>query len=375
MQHLLHADELGHLTFHEPAHGNPRPARDDVGDVFVVDLLLEHLLLALQLLEPGRLRRDLRVELAHGAVAQLGGAFEVAVALGAFSLGAGCLEVLLEGADLGDRVLLVLPVRDHRVALFRQFGELFLQRGEARQRVLVGLFVERRLLDLELADAALDHVDLEWHRVDLDAQPRRRLVDEVDRLVGELAAGDVAIGQQCSRDERRVLDPHAVVNLVALLEPAQDRDGVVDRRLADIDLLEATLERRVLLDVLPILVERGRADHAQLAARQHRLDHVAGIHRAFGRARADDRVELVDERDHLALGVGDLLQDRLQPILELAAVLRAGDHRANVERDQALVAQTLRHVSLDDPAGKPFDDGGLADAGFADEDGVVLGPA
>ena len=28
----------------------------------------------------------------------------------------------------------------------------------------------------------------------------------------------------------------------------------------------------------------------------------------------------------------------------------------------------------DDPLGQPFDDGGLADAGLADEDGVVLRP-
>ena len=97
-------------------------------------------------------------------------------------------------------------------------------------------------------------------------------------------------------DERGVLDADTVVHLVALLEPAQDGDGVLHRRLAHVDLLEAPLERGVLLDVLAELVERGRADHAQLAARQHRLDHVAGVDRALGATGADDRVQLVDER-------------------------------------------------------------------------------
>ena len=60
------------------------------------------------------------------------------------------------------------------------------------------------------------------------------------------------------------------------------------RRLADVHRLEAALERGVLLDVLAVLVERRRADDAQLAAREHRLEHVAGVHRAFGLARADD---------------------------------------------------------------------------------------
>ena len=48
----------------------------------------------------------------------------------------------------------------------------------------------------------------------------------------------------------------------------------------------------------------------------------------------DDRVQLVDERDDLALGVGDLLEHGLQPLLELAAVLGPGHHGAEVERDR-----------------------------------------
>ncbi len=83
------------------------------------------------------------------------------------------------------------------------------------------------------------------------------------------------------------------------------------RRLADQHLLEAPLQRRVLLDVLAVLVERGRADHPQLAAGQHRLEHVAGVHRALaGRAGADDGVQLVDEGDDLAVGVLDLGRGR-----------------------------------------------------------------
>jgi hypothetical protein len=236
---------------------------------------------------------------------------------------------------------------------------------------LLGL--ERDLLDLELEDAPLHHVDLGGHRVDLDAQLRRRLVDQVDRLVGQEAVGEVPVGEHRRADERRVLDAHAVVDLVALLEAAQDADRVLHGGLADVHLLEAALERRVLLDVLAVLVERGGADHAQLAAGQHRLDHVAGVHRTLGAAGADDRVQLVDEGDHLAGGVGDLLEHGLQPLLELAAVLGAGEHRGDVERDQALALQALGHVAVGDAAGEALDDRGLADARLADEDRIVLG--
>ena len=45
---------------------------------------------------------------------------------------------------------------------------------------------------------------------------------------------------------------------------------------------------------------------------KHGLEHVARVNRPFGGPGADDRVQLVDEEDDLAFGVGDLLQDGLR---------------------------------------------------------------
>ena len=119
--------------------------------------------------------------------------------------------------------------------LLAQLGQLALDRLAALRREASSVsFCERLALDLELHDAALDLVDLGRHRVDLDAQPGGRLVDQVDRLVGQEAVGDVAVRERRRGDERRVLDAHAVVDLVALLEAAQDRDRVLDARLADV---------------------------------------------------------------------------------------------------------------------------------------------
>src|SRR5207249_3390598 len=133
----------------------------------------------------------------------------------------------------------------------------------------------------------------------------------------------------------------SVMRLVRVLEAAQDRDRVGDRRLTDEDRLEAPLEGGVLLDVLAVLVERRRTDAAELAAGEHRLQHVRGVDGAFRGARADDRVQLVDEEDQLALGVLDLVQHRLQPLFELAAVLGAGEEGTDVERPHALALQAF----------------------------------
>ena len=176
-------------------------------------------------------------------------------------------------------------------------------------------------------------------------------------------------------DDGGVLDADLVVRLVALAQAAQDGDGVLDVGLADEDDLEAALERGVLLDVLAVLSERGGADGAQLAASESGLEHVAGVDGALCGSGADESVQLVDEEDDLAVGLVDLLENGLEAVFKLAAKLGAGEHRAEVERDDALVAQDLRHVALEDAAGEAFDDGCLADAGLADEYRVVLGAA
>src|SRR3982750_3709357 len=58
-----------------------------------------------------------------------------------------------------------------------------------------------------------------------------------------------------------------------------------------------------------------------------------------------------------------------------AAVLRAGEQRADVEADDAAVAQRLGDVAGHDALGEALDDRGLADARLADQHGVVLGAA
>ena len=234
------------------------------------------------------------------------------------------------------------------------------------------LLLQRRALDLELHDLSLELVDLGRHRVEFHPQPRRRLVDEVDRLVRQEPVGDVAVGQGRGGDERGVLDADAVVHLVAFLESAQNGDGGLDGRLVHFHRLETALEGGVFLDVFAVLVECGRADAAQFTAGELRLEHVGGIGRALGGTGTDERVQFVDEQNDLTVAGGDLLDERLEAILEFAAVLRAGDHRAEIHRDERLVVERLRHVAADDAPGQALGDGGLADARLADEHRVVL---
>ena len=70
------------------------------------------------------------------------------------------------------------------------------------------------------------------------------------------------------------------------------------------------------------------------------------------------------------LELENLARQIRQRLHELHAELRA-----EVEGVDVLVLEGLGHLALDDVLGQALDDGGLADAGLADEHGVVLGAA
>src|SRR5215211_8282565 len=251
VQALLHVDQLLDLALEHAGDGDAGPLRHDLGDLVRVDALREvdgrlHVAVLRARLRLG----ELLLELRDLAVAQLGGALVVELALGALELHARGVEPLAQLAVALGLLLLALPLGLHAGELLAQVGELALDLLPPLGRGLVALDGDQ--LDLELLDPPADLVDLGRHRRDLDRDARGGLVDEIDRLVGQEAVGDVAVRQRRRGDQSGVRDRDLVVRLVALLEPAEDGDRRLDARLADVDRLEAALERGVLLDVLAV---------------------------------------------------------------------------------------------------------------------------
>mmetsp|Transcript_8342 Transcript_8342/g.28604 ORF Transcript_8342/g.28604 Transcript_8342/m.28604 type:complete len:314 (-) Transcript_8342:46-987(-) len=84
-------------------------------------------------------------------------------------------------------------------------------------------------------------------------------------------------------------------------------------------------------------------------------------------------MQFVDEEDRVAL-LRRLGDDGLEALLELAAVLGAGDEHGHLERVHALAQQLLGHVAVGDALREALRDGRLADARVAHEAGVRLAP-
>ncbi len=83
-------------------------------------------------------------------------------------------------------------------------------------------------------------------------------------------------------------------------------------------------------------------------------------------------MQLVDEDDGVLI-FHQLFHDGLEALFELAAILGAGDDKRKVEGEDAFVGEERRDFAVGDALGQAFDDGGLAHAGLADENGIVLG--
>ena len=219
----------------------------------------------------------------------------------------------------------------------------------------------------------MPHLDRRLALVDgLQPQARAGLVDHVDGLVGHVPFVDVARGELGRGANGIVRVGDAVVLLEARLQAHEDVDGLRHRGLDHVDLLEAARQRVILLEDAAVFLVGGRADAAQLAVGEHRLDEIGGIHDAARRrAGADDGVDLVDEEDGARLLL-ELADDALQPLLEIAAILGAGDQRAHVERIDSAVRQHVGDFALDDHARQPFGNGRFSYAGFAHVQRIVL---
>jgi hypothetical protein len=87
-----------------------------------------------------------------------------------------------------------------------------------------------------------------------------RLVDDVDRLVGLLAIGDVAARLVDRRPQGAGGVGHLVKGLVAALDPLENLQHLPIGGRCDLDRLESAQQRAVLLDVLAVLLERRGAD-------------------------------------------------------------------------------------------------------------------
>ena len=63
---------------------------------------------------------------------------------------------------------------------------------------------------------------------------------------------------------------------------------------------------------------------------------------------------------------------RFQAVFKLAAILRSGDHRAQIQRDDSLPLERFRHIACDNALRQTFHDRGLTNTRFANKNRIVF---
>ena len=86
-----------------------------------------------------------------------------------------------------------------------------------------------------------------------------------------------------------------MVDFIAFLQPAKNRNAILYRWLFNQNALEAPLKGLIVLDVQPVFIE-GRCTYTvQRAPSQRRLQHVASIHRSVGFSSPDQSVKFINK--------------------------------------------------------------------------------
>ena len=231
MQFGLHHQQLVALALHQLSHRNAGGTRHHLGNFLGSNLGAQQLggrsLATFRTLGFAgfQVLRFLQVLLQRRqfAVLQFGHFGKIALAGESLNLLAEAVHLLADlGAPLGCG-LLGFPDFVQIGNFFLQTGDFFLDQLKTLLRSLVFFALDGFALDLQLDQAAVQLVHDLGFGVQLNLDFGRSLVDQINRLVGQKAVGDVAVAQFSRCDDSRVGDVHAVVHLVAFFQAAQDR--------------------------------------------------------------------------------------------------------------------------------------------------------
>ena len=205
----------------------------------------------------------------------------------------------------------------------------------------------------------------------LHPRPGSALVQQIDGFVRQIQVGQIPPGQAHRLLHRFLGNPQMVVPFQPRLQRPENRKRCLLPRLLHHHRAEPALQRGVLFNILPVFLPGRRAQHLQLAPTQRGLEDVRRVNGALGRARADDGVHFIDEKNHVS-AAADFPQHVPQTFLEFAPVLGSGNQRRHVQTHQPFVLQLGRHVAHRHPLGKPLGNGGFSHPRLADQCGVIL---
>ena len=120
------------------------------------------------------------------------------------------------------------------------------------------------------------------------------------------------------------------------LQAPQNGHGGLQIRLFHHHRPKTPVQRRVLLNIFPVLRQGGGSQHLQFPTAKSRLENIGRVDSTLRSTGAYDGVHLIHEKDHI-LCSADLCQHIPEPFFKLATVFGACHKVCHVEANQALI--------------------------------------
>ena len=134
--------------------------------------------------------------------------------------------------------------------------------------------LQRCLFYFELHNLPVSRVKFGWLAVGLNAQMTGRFIHHVNGFIRQKPLIDIAMRQLRRCHQRLIGDAHPMMDFIFFFQSTQNENAFLDRWFIDKDRLKPPRQRRVFFDICAIFINRCRANTAQFAARQSRLQQI-----------------------------------------------------------------------------------------------------
>ena len=97
-------------------------------------------------------------------------------------------------------------------------------------------------------------IQLRRHRIVLNAELARRLINQVDRLVRQEPIGDIPIGQLDGLHDRILCNLNSMVFFIPVAKPLNNADSFIHVRWLNVNRLKPPLQCPIFFDMLAVLI-------------------------------------------------------------------------------------------------------------------------
>ena len=211
------------------------------------------------------------MKLRQPAILQFRRLIQVILLLCVLNLPVYALYLFPEGGEAVHTGLLILPLGLPGRKLIVKLSQLLLEVSQTVLAQTVCLLLKGCFFYLHLHDFPGHLIQLRRHGIHLCLNHGAGFIHKVNGLIRQETVGNIPVGQGGSAHQSRVCYLHSMEHLIALLKPPQYGYGILHRGFIHHHRLESSLQRRVLLYILAVLIEGGGADTVEFSPGQHGL--------------------------------------------------------------------------------------------------------